>query len=136
MLTVPSVFGIVKFIRRLKLKTGFIRKINLRLSSLYLTSEGMLKVLNDQTIEKQDLGLAYHTAEQNLSKYRKFYSLFERVEFFKNNTTKELCNNTLNNFYNIEAHLRMLNFADSPPPPGDKELIEMASKFSMGSLQN
>ncbi|MGG9970393.1 hypothetical protein ACQ33O_01260 [Ferruginibacter sp. SUN002] len=127
--------AVTKFLSRRKLKSGFVENINQRISSCYFATEGVLSELKQSEIKKDDnLIHFYKSTEKALKHFTFIYTNFEKIDFFNNSHTKELCEKTLTNFYKIEARLRVEVYSDAESIPEDKELIEIATHFSMSSL--
>ena len=113
-------------------KTGLIIKLNKRLYKVYISSEGLKSVAKDYT--KEQALEAYPHYEEMLKDYRQLYSSLEKVHFFNNDTTKDVSEKTLSNFYSLESGTRRTAFADINIST-DKHLFEFASRLSLESLQ-
>ncbi len=132
----------IGFIASVILLTRFINKgmlmnlMNNQLQKIYALSEHALEVVKQDTdVDQKTINKGYKSSKSVLKNYRNIYARLAKKDFYENQTTREIAENTLSNFYELEAHLRMLSFtADCVPAPEDKELIEMASRLSMSSL--
>jgi len=130
--------GIVAYVTKKLLsarywKTRIVVKLNKILGEIYVISEGLKVVVKD--FDKEKAAQEHNKAKKVLLNYRSLISKLEKVDFFKNQETKTISENTLSNFYSIEAHIRMLAFSDKPVIPEDESLTEFASRLSLGSLQ-
>lgn len=119
-------------IKRPNFKWGLITRINKNLYKIYLESEGLKSVLKD--VDAKEAKVVHPTVYRILCKHRKLYSVLEKVDFFGNSETKEICENLMTNFYWIERYLRRLAFSGMDKNQDDKNLTEFASTLSLSSL--
>lgn len=69
-----------------------------------------------------------------ITKFNSFYIKLEKVDFFTNQQMKKAADSIALTLYSLEGHFRMIAYAEQPPIPEDKNLIEAASAISLGSL--
>lgn len=113
-------------------KTGLIVKLNQILNRIYTHSVGVKTLIQGFDLEKARE--EYPKALNQLEEYRSFYLKLEKVDFFNNNETKELADQTLSNLYKIEFHLRFITFTDISKNNEDKTLKDFASSLPLGTI--
>ena len=64
------------------------------------------------------------------------YTTLEKADFLNNPETKEICDNTLLNFYSLEGRLRYITFDTPNDSEDDKNLSEAATRISLNSLHS
>jgi hypothetical protein len=119
----------LKFTGIKNFRTGLINRLEKKIIKVDLMSEGLVsKVSKYSQLEakKKHDGIA-----QVLRDYIKMYSLLTSANFFDNTQLREICSNTLNNFYEADAILKQKAFSDSQPNLEDKQLLEFASHMSI-----
>jgi hypothetical protein len=114
---------------------GIILRFNKYLSKLFFITEGFKSVLLKENIESDDLVALHVKYKKNLFTFRQAYGRLENARFFKNSTTRKLCNNILDNYYEIEYRLRNLAYTETKTTEiDDSQLLEAASSISLGSI--
>lgn len=121
--------------QKLNLRTGVIvffkRNITKKLNSIYIISEGLKAIVKNFDADKATQ--EYDFAKNLLFMYRDLYSKCNNVKFLYSGEIKELCDNTLSNFYDIESHLRRTGFAGITTND-DGHLLDFSSQLSLNSL--
>lgn len=129
---------VVGFIHSVKGKLTFsllysiISSINKDLGKTLIMIEGLnahITKQGNQKFPEED----YITFMSLMKKYRSYYHLMEKVNFFDLDTTKELANTILMELYEIEFKIRANVFQDKTSEGYDKDLIDYASKISLHS---
>jgi hypothetical protein len=114
--------------------THVIFRINRDLNTLFLITEGVKAIINDKKIEGDTVKI-HSKYKKALFAFRHTITILENVNFFRNPTTRKLCNNILDNYYTIEYQLRKIAYPETNNnQTEDQELLEFASSISLGSL--
>jgi hypothetical protein len=122
-----------KIIKIKNWKIFAIAHLNKQLNKIYIITEGF-KTISEKA-KKEEALKEYDRAQNALEKYRYFFEQLEKHNFFSHRKTRLIAENTLCNFYAIEANLRNVAFSDVTVPE-DRELLEFASNLSMSSLSS
>jgi len=126
---------IVGFIHRVKgkmkisLLSRILSGINKDLGKTLIMIEGLNAHITKQVDEKipEEVYIQFMSV---MKKYRSYYHLMEKVDFFDLNITKELANTILMELYDIEFKLKSNVFQDNESDGSDRVLIDYASKIS------
>lgn len=126
---------IVRFIHRVRgkmkfsLLTAILSGINKDLGKTLIMIEGLNAHITKQDTEKipEEVYSQFMTV---MKKYRSYYHLMEKVDFFDLDITRELANSILMELYDIEFKLKSNVFQDNESDVSDRVLIDYASKVS------
>lgn len=127
---------ISKIIKALHLRikiTRLIAGLNNDLSKLFIVTEGLKSAIDNKKLAG-DLLSSHEEYKQRLFSFRKTFAFLERVKFFRNNTTRKLCDEILANYYSIEYKLRIAAYPSKESSIDDEELLEFASSLSLNSI--
>ena len=126
---------ILRFLHRVKgkmkfsLLTAILSGINKDLGKTLIMIEGLNAHITKQETEKIPVEV-YSEFMTVMKKYRSYYHLMEKVDFFDLDLTKELANSILMELYDIEFKLKSNVFQDNESDGSDRALIDYASKIS------
>lgn len=131
---VNTVNNISNFLSTDYLKEKIILSLKKDLVSLH-AHISVLK-LEVKNIDNQNAIDAYPTAEKDLKRFKKFFSILEKVDFFQNHSIKSTSENILLDLYSIESSIRVVAFTEKNKIESDKDLINQASIISINSLHS
>lgn len=115
-------FGGFIFLNRVILKRLLLQSIVLkRKASKYTSKESRI---------------VYVHSKKLLFSYRKLFSTLEKNNFFNNDETEKIAEETLSNFYDLESILRNKAYENEPVNSDNKALTEFASDVSLLSLED
>ncbi len=126
---------ILRFLHRVKgkmkfsLLTAILSGINKDLGKTLIMIEGLNAHITKQETEKIPVEV-YSEFMTVMKKYRSYYHLMEKVDFFDLDLTKELANSILMELYDIEFKLKSNVFQDNESDGSERALIDYASKIS------
>lgn len=118
--------------RLVGLKNWIIQTTNKDLAKVFIMVKGLNDIIEEFTPQQAKIELPL--ASKALRKFRKHYTILEKIEFFNNEETKFLSENTLLSLYHIEGKLRSLSLSEESSPSDDKDLQEIATRISINSF--
>jgi hypothetical protein len=114
---------------KISLLSRILSGINKDLGKTLIMIEGLNAHITKQVDEKipEEVYIQFMSV---MKKYRSYYHLMEKVDFFDLDITKELANTILMELYDIEFKLKSNVFQNNESDGSDRALIDYASKIS------
>jgi len=114
---------------KISLLSRILSGINKDLGKTLIMIEGLNAHITKQVDEKipEEVYIQFMSV---MKKYRSYYHLMEKVDFFGLDITKELANTILMELYDIEFKLKSNVFQNNESDGSDRALIDYASKIS------
>lgn len=114
---------------KISLLSRILSGINKDLGKTLIMIEGLNAHITKQVDEKipEEVYIQFMSV---MKKYRSYYHLMEKVDFFGLDITKELANTILMELYDIEFKLKSNVFQNNESGGTDRALIDYASKIS------
>lgn len=123
------------FLKLKNLRTGAIARVTKQVEQIYLISEGLRKVIEENEVTSTESLVKFHSRLQRLLKrHLSYYTLLEKSGFLGQIEIKNLSELTLANFYAVEAKVRHLAYPENAKDSDDENLKDFITQLSLGSL--
>jgi len=101
-------------------------------SKVFLMTEGIKNILYE--IQDDHVTKSYDLINKTFVRYRRMADPIIRIDYFENYELRNVIENTLDNFYEIEFALKQRAFKDASTDPNDEALKNAASALSLKAI--